>query len=210
MSRRVATTCARVILLCAGGCSLGQKTPKRNVYALHLTPPQALDPGTAGVVQIDRIRVARLFERKALVYRTSDDHYESDFYHAFYAPPGEWIRQSLGAWFDRSGFFTRVVGPTDNVTPDWWIEGRVEGLHADVRDPSRPYVEVEIEFSVIDPKTVDLDSVFVKRYGSVVALPDARPDSVVNGMRQAWLQIFESFDRDLREALPESESARAR
>jgi hypothetical protein len=102
-----------------------------------------------------------------------------------------------------------VIGPTENARADWWIEGRVDALHADVRDPSRPYVEVLVEFTVVDPNSIHLDSVFVKRYGIVGALPDARPESVVEGIRSAWLQIFESLDRDLRASLPQVESVRA-
>ncbi len=208
MRPRVAWACVLALLAGAAGCSIGQPTPKRFEYALDMKPEQVLDPGEAGVLQINRVRVAALFERKALVYRVSDEHYESDFYHAFHTQPGEWIRSALADWFDASGFFTAVADPTENVLPDWWLEAQVWALYADVRDPKRPQVDVLVEFNVIDPNTINLDSAFRKRYGSVVAIPDGRPENVVLGLRKAWKQIFEEFEEDLRESLPEVDSAR--
>ena len=197
-----------VMALLASGC-LGQSQPEKTRYLLGISPRQILDPGDRGRVQVARMRVDRPFERKGLVYRVSEDRYVADFYHEFYSAPSEMIRTGLEKWFERSGLFTHVVGPTEVIHPDWRVEGFVYALYGDFSGSGRQTAVVEIEFAVLDARSIQLDVAFTKSYQSIVALPDRKPASVAHGLRDGAAQVFQAFDQDLREALPPAEGAGA-
>jgi ABC-type uncharacterized transport system auxiliary subunit len=193
-------TALALIALLVSGC-LGQSQPEKVRYLLDMAPSEILDPGDRGRVQVSRMRVHRPFERKGLVYRVSEDRYVADFYHEFYSAPGDLVRTGLENWFERSGTFTHVVGPTELVRPDWRVEGFVHKLYADFSRPGRQTAVVEVEFVVLDAHSIQLDVAFTKSYRSIAALPDRRPARVARGLRDAMAQVFKAFDRDLRDAL---------
>jgi ABC-type uncharacterized transport system auxiliary subunit len=195
-----------LIALLASGC-LGQSQPEKTRYLLDMAPTVILDPGDRGRVQIARMRVDRPFERKGLVYRVSEDRYVADFYHEFYSTPGDLIRTALEQWFERSGLFTHVVGPSEASRPDWRIEGYVHELYADFSRPGKQVAVVEIDFAVLDAHSVQLDVAFSKSYRSISALRDRDPASVAHGLRDAVHQVFKALNEDLREALPAVEGA---
>ena len=207
MSRRPLTALAAAALL-VSGC-LGQSQPEKTRYLLEIAPPEILDPGDRGRVQVARMRVDRPFERKGLVYRVSEDRYVADFYHEFYSVPADLIRHGLESWFERSGLFTHVVGPTEVVRPDWRVEGFVHNLYADFSRTGRQSAVVQVEFVVLDAHSVQLDVAFSKSYQALVALQDRRPASVAHGLRDAVAQVFKALDQDLREALPPVEGVAA-
>jgi uncharacterized lipoprotein YmbA len=183
------------------GCLGGQTAPTKQRYVLDVTPVQVSDPGSRGVVQVNRVGVAPLFERKGLVYRTGDDRYESAFYHEFYSPPGELIREVAGQWLHRSGVFTEVVSPIMRADPDWWLEGRVAKLYGDVRRPDAPEAVLEIGWTLLDARSSDFRPVLDKTYSSVVALSDREPATIVEGLRRALVHTLERLNEDLATAL---------
>ncbi len=205
MTRRAWTALALIALL-ASGC-LGQSQPEKTRYLLDMAPTLILDPGDRGRVQIARMRVDRPFERKGLVYRVSEDRYVADFYHEFYSTPGDLIRTALEQWFERSGLFTHVVGPSEAIRPDWRIEGYVHKLYADFSRPGKQAAVVEIDFAVLDAQSVQLDVAFRKSYRSISALRDRDPAGVAHGLRDAVHQVFKALNEDLHEALPAVEGA---
>lgn len=183
------------------GCLGGQTAPTKQRYVLDIRPVQVSDPGSRGVVQVNRVGVAPLFERKGLVFRTGDDRYESSFYHEFYATPGELIRDVVRQWLDHSGVFTEVVSPVMRADPDWWLEGRVVKLYADVRQPDSADAVLEIGWTLLDARAADFTPVFNKTYSSIVALPDREPAAVVEGLRKALAFTLEQLNEDLAMAL---------
>jgi ABC-type uncharacterized transport system auxiliary subunit len=198
---RLRWTAPALTALLVAGC-LGQSQPEKTRYLLDITPTEIQDPGDRGSVQVSRMRVDRPFERKGLVYRVSEDRYTADFYHEFYSVPGDLIRTSLEQWFERSGTFTAVVGPTQGIRPDWRIEGFVHNLYADFSLPGWQTAVLEIEFVVLDAQSPQLDVVLERSYRVLAALRDRKPASVAHGLRDAAKQAFAEFDIDLREALP--------
>jgi uncharacterized lipoprotein YmbA len=203
---RTRTLAALLAGILVAGC-LGQQAPRKTRYVLAVKPVHLMDPGARGVVQINRVRVASLFERKGLVYRTGEDRYEADFYHEFYAPPGELIREALSEWLWRSGVFADVMAPSMSGEPDWWLEGHVTALYADVRRPQAPEVVLAVVWSLLDPNAPGLPVVFSKSYEVVVALPDRDPTTVVDGFRRALTHGFEQLSADVVAALDARRSA---
>lgn len=185
------------------GCLGGQAAPHKQRYVLDISPVRVSDPGARGVVQVNRVRVAPLFERKGLVYRTGEDRYEADFYHEFYAPPGELIREAVGQWLLRSGVFSEVVAPTMRADPDWWLEGRVTKLYADVRRAGAPEAVLEIGWTLLDARSIDSQTVFDRSYSAVVALSDREPATVMDGLRRALAHSLERLNEDLARTLDE-------
>jgi len=190
-----------VALLLAGCVNLAQEAPEKTRYVLDAQRPGAGQPLDAGRVRVGRFRVGSAFERKGLVYRTSDTTFESDFYHEFYSPPGLLVRQLAGAWISDSAVFTSVLGSSDPVASDWLLEGRVNNLFADLRDPDDAKAIMEVELFLLDAMSVDRDVVFRKRYRRAVPAPNPEPAALVDAWSEALTKIFTAFESDLREQL---------
>ncbi len=188
------------------GCLSGQAAPQKQRYVLEVNPVRVSDPGARGAVQVNRVGVAPLFERKGLVYRTGDDRYEASFYHEFYSPPGELIREAMGQWLLRSGVFSEVVSPTMHAHPDWWLEGRVSKLYTDVRRADSPEVVLELGWTLLDSHSATFQVVFEKSYSAVVALSDREPATIVDGMRRALVHTFEQLNVDMARALDQRQA----
>ncbi len=147
-------------------------------------------------LRIERVRVARAFERRRFVYRTGEGTFEEDFYNEFYSPPGMEVRKAAGHWLDDSGAFARILGATDVARADWLLQGRVNELYADVREREARAV-LEVEFTLLDARPNRPVEAFRKRYGA--ASPTERS---ADGIHAAWgrglEQILAELEQDLR------------
>jgi uncharacterized lipoprotein YmbA len=191
------------ILFCLGlaGCLGGQPVPERTRWALTVERSGFAAPMNAGSVQVGRVRVTAPFERKGFWYRIADDRWREDFYNEFWTPPGTHLRQLALIWLESSEIFTQVAGVADRREVDWWIESRVDGLYADLREV--PAGRIVAEFHLIDARSVDLDTVLLKSYDVLVSARSSDPHDLVAAWSAAWTQIMDQVEADLRQVLSE-------
>ena len=180
---------------CLGG--FGQAPPEKTRYLLE--PQRVESPGAtlAGTLRVGRVRVTSVFERKGFVYRTGASTYESDFYHEFYSPPGEMIRELTQRWFTGSRLFDSVVDAADPAPSDWILEGVVEELYADQRERGAPRAIVRVEFTLIDGTSIELDARHHKRYTASVDASRARPSQIVEAWNTALARVFAELEADV-------------
>ncbi|UCE85803.1 MAG: membrane integrity-associated transporter subunit PqiC [Deltaproteobacteria bacterium] len=196
MRRTAGRLLATAVALVALGC-LTQKPPekRRYVFDARREAPAATREGV-GVLRIDRIRVSPLFERKGFVYRTGESSFESDFYNEFYAPPGVLLRQALLAWLGPSSTFASVSDSTNPGDATWLLEGQVDNLYGDLRDPRDPRAVLEIEFALLYAKSLNVR--FRKSYAASVQAEDTSAPAIMAAWNEALAAILAELEGDLR------------
>ncbi len=201
MSRSFALVVSVFVGLGLVGCLRDQPVPEKTRWALTVKRSGFAAPLDAGSVQAGRVRVTAPFERKGFWYRVADDRWREDFYNEFWTPPGTHLRQLALLWLERSEIFTEVAGVADRRQVDWWIESRVDGLYADLREI--PAARIVAEFHLIDARSVDLETVHLKSYDALVSARSSDPHDLVAAWSAAWMQILTELEADLRQVLGE-------
>jgi uncharacterized lipoprotein YmbA len=165
-------------------------------------PPAApsANPAGSGVLRIEPVRVAPLFERTGFVYRTGERAFETDFYARFAAPPGVLVRDALAEWLAGARLFADVQRGGDRSRARWWLEGRVEALYADLRDPAAPTAVVELELALVDARSPALATRLRERYRAEVPT-SADPAALAEAWSQGLAQAFAELEDDLRGVL---------
>ena len=186
-----------LLIVWVAGC-VGQEIPRRTRYVLQATRERPATPLDVGNLRIGRVPADPLFERKAFVYRTGEDVYESDFYHEFYSPPGVLVRQIIGEWMNASKIFSAVLGAADSRQTNWVLEAQVDRLYVDLRKAGEPESVIEIEFSMVDSGSQNLNVVFHRVYFASSAVPNQKRESFVAGWREGLSTILTSLESDLR------------
>jgi cholesterol transport system auxiliary component len=187
-----------LVPLAVGGC-LSRKAPERRTFVLAAERPDGPETGGAGVLRVERIVVAPLYERKAFIYRTAENSFESDFYNEFFVPPGALVRHATMEWLSQSSAVGAVIGGRAPGEADWVLEGRVHKLYADLREPAAVAI-IEVEFTVLDARAPTFPVVFQKRYGASTHATDRSPDALAAAWSEALGRILTEFEADLRRA----------
>jgi cholesterol transport system auxiliary component len=198
--------------LLASAC-VSRSYPEKRQYVIEVDRPvlppveavggraHGIAPASVGTLRVGRIQTSALYERKGFVYRTGEATWERDFYNEFFAPPGAVVRQATLRWMERSPLFSGLIGRHDPVNSDWILEGKIEALYADVRDPDGTRAVMEIRFSVLDASATRYAIAFNRKY-AVAANADGRSaDAMVSAWRECLTRILTELEADLRESL---------
>lgn len=189
-----------VALLVAGGCSgvLTKPPPQKQRFKLAAQREGAPQLACDCTVRIDRVRVARAFERKRFVYQVGTDAFEEDFYNGFYAPPGELVRQTTGTWLGESGLFARVIGSTDGSAADWLLQARIDKLYVDFREQEQPRAILEIEYSLLDARKRQPTPSFDKRFGHATRATSRSAEAIAAAWGESLEAVLVALETDLR------------
>lgn len=132
-------------LLSAGCFDMKAPAAERRFYALAVARPEPAKEAPAGtVLRVRRFQVSRAFEGVEFVYRSSDAGYESDFYHAFFTPPGSQVTEAARRWIASAGLFGHVIEAASVAPETHVLEGNVAALYADLRGKPRAVVELQL------------------------------------------------------------------
>lgn len=180
----------------AGCLSLDRETPVLRTYAPTIDVP-AERPGQ-GVLAVGRFEVVPRFARRELVYRQTDVLYEADPYHLFLAEPGQLLREETERWMRGAGLFAHAGDPARFGRADVRLEGVVEALYGDYRDPSSPRARLGIRFLAwSDDGRLLLD----RAYDADVPLADRERATLVRGWEAGLGRVLASMSADLRRAV---------
>ncbi len=197
--RAIALAVAGLLL---AGCSPFERSyPEKQRYVIRAERDGAPRSGDAGLLRVERLRVATIFERKGFVYRTSDLKYDDDFYNVFYAQPGTLIRSAIREWLERAAIFTAVVDASQPAEPDWLLEGQVWRLYGDFRDPAAPMAVIDIELALLDAHSPRLEAALHERYAREIPLVRTAAPDLVEAWNAGMTSILEQLEADLRERL---------
>ncbi|HEY1232976.1 MAG TPA: ABC-type transport auxiliary lipoprotein family protein [Candidatus Binatia bacterium] len=197
LSRQVASGIALFVFFCSGCVSLDRSSPERHYFVIEL-PQSANSPAPSSeiVLSVSNMRISPRFADRSFVYRTSDTSYESDFYNQFLTYPDAMITEELRKGLVGSRQFKYVLGPADAQQPNYVLEGSVNALYGDFRNPSQPAAVLGIECFLYNENS-NSGLVAQKHYLKSVTLNGRSPEALVKGWDQALQEIIAALAADL-------------
>jgi ABC-type uncharacterized transport system auxiliary subunit len=106
------------------------------------------------------------------------------------------VRKGLAA----SGLFKYVVGPSNQLQPNYVLEGSINSLYGDFQNLNAPAAVMEVEFFLHREQADNPGLVMQKRYLKSVPLSSRSADALVKGWDQALEGILAELISDLKAA----------
>ena len=192
---------ALLLLVFLSGCvSLEKSYPDRRYFALELAPGKTPNSTSDRILSVASLRISPRYADRSFVYRTSTAAYEADFYNQFLTAPDSMIAEELRKGLAASELFKYVVGPANPLQPHYVLEGSINALYGDFRDPNRPVAVLEIEFFLYNQDPAAAGVSLQKRYEKSVPLSEKSPEALVKGWDQALADIVAKLVADLKAA----------
>ena len=183
------------------GCvSLEKSYPDRRYFALELAQGKSPNSTSDRILSVASPRISPRYADRSFIYRTSTAAYEADFYNQFLTAPDSMIAEELRKGLAASELFKYVVGPSNPLQPNYVLEGSINALYGDFRDPSRPAAVLEIEFFLYNQDPAASGVSLQKRYEKSVPLSERSPEALVKGWDQALADIVAALLADLKAA----------
>jgi cholesterol transport system auxiliary component len=188
------------VALFVSACSIGRSIPTAATYSIEPSPA-ALDvpkPPHPERLRVERVRVAAVYDRTALVYRLSAVRYVSDPYHAFLADPGPMLSNRIAEWLATAGLFKAVDGPGGAAPAPWVLEATVTELYGDFEaGGDNPAAVMSIRFTIIDEASARPKVAYDRLLSRRVPVSRAAPEALVSGYGMALADILTQFATDL-------------
>jgi cholesterol transport system auxiliary component len=178
------------------GClNLNKSYPEKRSYVLDVgTPQEATTSNSAMVLKIDKFRVSPLFAGRAMVYRTADLQYESDFYNEWFVTPRSLVTQQLQHWLTQSGTFQMVIQGTNHIEPTHVLEGSVTEFYGDFRGSPRAVLGIELR--LLDGQN-ERQVLLRRTYHQDVPLTDRSSEALARGLTEALRTVLEAVTKDI-------------
>ena len=189
-----------LLFLTLTGCAtLDKNYPERNYYILNVSNEAQNSPPVSGtILEVRRFEISPSFSGREFVHRIGDMSYESDFYNQFFRPPSSLTTDEVRKWFSESGLFKNVVDPSNNVEPNYVLEGNVSELYGDFRATNEPKAVLRIQFFLTEETSANPKIVFQNNYRREVVLSSNSAQDLVKGWNEALEQILTALSSDLR------------
>jgi cholesterol transport system auxiliary component len=192
---------ALLLLVFLSGCvSLEKSYPDRRYFALELAPGKTPNSTSDRILSVASLRISPRYADRSFVYRTSTAAYEADFYNQFLTAPDSMIAEELRKGLAASELFKYVVGPANPLQPNYVLEGSINALYGDFRDPNRPVAVLEIEVFLYNQDPAAAGVSLQKRYEKSVPLSEKSPEALVKGWDQALADVVAALVADLKAA----------
>lgn len=189
------------------GCALRARPalPRRTFSLLPprpASPPPADSPSpststSGGVLLVRLLRVAATYDSRAFIIRQSEVEFTTDAYHAFLVSPGALITDALAQWLRDLGAFAEVSTGGSQLPPSHILEGEIEELCGDYRDPAQPKASLALRLRLLHPLLGANPPVrWQRREHRAIRLTDREPGTLVTGWNQALTEIAHAFESD--------------
>ena len=192
-----------LLVFCSACVSLERSYPEIRYFVIAVPDSANRSNSAAGgrILLVSNLRISPRYADKNFVYRTSESGYESDFYDQFLTSPdliiGEEVRKGLAA----SQVFKYVIGPSNQMQPNYVLEGSINALYGDFRNFNAPAAVLEMEFFVHNEEAANPGIVMQKRYMKSIAISARSPEALVKGWNDALNDILLALAADLKAAL---------
>lgn len=185
-------------LIAGPGCALRQPEPPREVFGFAPDVPKRPAPSNGPVLAVRLIESAPMFENQSFVYRTGEFDWTSDFYRIFGNSPSAQITIITRRWLADSGIFSAVSIPGLSPGKSWHLEGYVEELFVDFRNPGDPDAVLTIRFALYSPRAAALNEMLLfKRYAARKPVQGRNGGDIMRAWDSALAEILTSLAKDL-------------
>jgi uncharacterized lipoprotein YmbA len=165
------------------GCvSLNKPYPVKESFGLTPTAAQPAARTQAGILRVERVRVAPPYDSRSFVHRLSDGRYEPDYYHEFVADPDRLLTAELVRMLAEARAFSTVVEPAATLETPMRLETSVTELYADIRDAAKPRAVIRARFLLLEDR---LDSTSVLGEWALEA-SEAAASGDAAALAEAW------------------------
>lgn len=147
-------------------------------------------------LKMGSVSVTSPFDGKSLVYRTSEQGYEKDFYNVYVTIPAEMIGNAGRQWINKANIFSSTVGQSNSLFPYYYLQATVEEFYGDYRKKPEAVVSVEFFLSATGAGKAN-PLIGSNRYTKRVALKDNSPEALVLGLQDALAQILGEYENQL-------------
>ena len=190
-----------VVALCAACVGIEKSYPDKRYFVLeapaNLSPS---NPSANETLQVSNIRVSPRYADKSFVYRTSEAGYESDFYNQFLVSPASLITEEVRKGLTESQVFKYVISASNQSQPSYVLEGTVNALYGDFRNPNSPRAVLEMEFFLTSEIPGKPGILMQKRYAKSLPLTGRTPEALIKGWNEALEEILTPLAADLKAA----------
>ncbi len=191
------------ILLCFAvltlvSCSLPTRPPV-GPSSWMVSPDRTAAPRQARTdmwLKIGSVSVTPPFDGRSLVYRTSDQRYEKDFYNVYATIPAEMIGNAERQWMNKANIFSSTVGQSNSLFPYYYLQATVEEFYGDYRKQAEAVVSVEFFLNATNAGKAN-SLIGANRYTKRVPLKDNSPEALVLGLQEALAQILSEYENQL-------------
>jgi uncharacterized lipoprotein YmbA len=153
-------------------------------------------PNTDFWLKVGPVSVNGPFDGKSMVYRLADQRYEKDFYNGYISTPAEMVGNATRQWISDASIFKATVNQSTTFFPYYTLQVNVTEFYGDYRNQAEAVVSIEFYLVVLSSGSQN-PILMNNRYTQRVPLKDNRPDTLANGLQQAFATILQRFEADL-------------
>ncbi len=153
-------------------------------------------PNTDFWLKVGPVSVNGPFDGKSMVYRLADQRYEKDFYNGYISTPAEMVGNATRQWISDASIFKATVNQSTTFFPYYTLQVNVTEFYGDYRNQAEAVVSIELYLVVLSSGSQN-PILMNNRYTQRVPLKDNRPDTLANGLQQAFATILQRFEADL-------------
>jgi cholesterol transport system auxiliary component len=189
-----------LLALCAACVGIEKSYPDKRYFVLEASAnPSSANPAGNETLEVSNIRISPRYADRSFVYRTSEAGYESDFYNQFLVSPSSLITEEVRKGLTGgSQIFKYVISPTNQSQPSYVLEGTVNALYGDFRNPNSPRAVLEMEFFLTSEIPGNPGILMQSRYAKSLPLTGRTPEALIKGWNQALEEILSSLVADLK------------
>ena len=190
-----AAACSLLLVLAFSGCALFRKDGQRMQYLIGEPGSSTAASSGAPGLHVRPIHASLPFTGQDFVYRTGDNTFESDYYNGFFVPPGDMFTEATRNVL-YSGTFVPASQFERTNKPQYILEGWIDAIYGDFRNPERPIAVLEMRFTLFKSDRPEMR--MMKRYSQEIPLQSKNPEALVDAWNVAWNKISTQLRADLR------------
>ena len=179
---------AGTLVLVAGCFSFQRNISEKKLYSLGTTivPAFTAVPGPLPTLLVKEFDMAPMYTTNSFVYRRDEFQFETDYFNEFIIPPQRMVTAAV----KQALFDARRFSPAFPDRPaDHRLQGRINCLYGDFRQPGHPLAVMEISLT--------LDGTDEKTFSKETAIRESTPKALVGGWNQLLDEIIQEFVNSL-------------
>lgn len=149
---------------------------------------------------VRRVKISPRYEDRDLVYKTSENSFEADYYNSFFIPPASMLTQELRLWMRDSGLFANVLGPDSLGTGELLLEGVVNSIYGDYSGPT-PKAVIRMQFILLNNDNPDMPIIYSQDFSRDIVVEGTGPEDLIRAMSKGLKGIFAQLEEELEAVL---------
>ena len=178
------------------GCSGGNTAPNE-YYMIDTGKNVAVSESSHKSIKVLDLSVSRVFDSRNLIYKVSENKFETDYYNRYFADIDTMVSKSLIRWLSQSSLFDTVLNQCSLADVDCTLEGHIVEIYGDFSKSESPEAVVSMQFVLLDSLARSNGEIKEWKYTQRVAMTQKSPSGLIDAYDIAFAKIFSSLEEDL-------------